>query len=71
VGRGFEGFLDLREKVFVLMQYSGAVLPPVGRFFRLACLSLKKTIGLVEPRNGLLNSVLAIKRIKVDKGLVG
>jgi hypothetical protein len=31
VGQGFEGFLDLREKVFFLMQCLGAVLPPTGQ----------------------------------------
>jgi len=33
VGQGFGGFLDLREKVFFLMQCTGAVLPPAGRVF--------------------------------------
>jgi hypothetical protein len=30
-GQGFGGFLDLCEKVFFLIQYSGAVLPPAGQ----------------------------------------
>jgi hypothetical protein len=33
VGQGFGGFLDLCEKVFFLVQYSGVVLPPTGRVF--------------------------------------
>jgi hypothetical protein len=32
-GRGSGGFLDLCEKVFFLIQYSGVVLPPAGRVF--------------------------------------
>jgi hypothetical protein len=31
VGQGFGGFLDLCEKVFFLIQYPGAVLPPAGQ----------------------------------------
>jgi hypothetical protein len=31
--RGSGGFLDLCENVSFLIQYSGAVLPPVGRVF--------------------------------------
>jgi hypothetical protein len=34
VGQGFGGFLDLREKVFFLIQCLGAVLPPAGRVLR-------------------------------------
>jgi hypothetical protein len=33
VGQGFGGFLDLCEKVFFLIQYPGAVLPPAGQVF--------------------------------------
>jgi hypothetical protein len=33
VGQGFGGFLDLCEKVFFLIQYSGAILPPQVKFF--------------------------------------
>jgi hypothetical protein len=33
LGQGFGVFLDLREKVFFLMQCLGVVLPPAGRVF--------------------------------------
>jgi hypothetical protein len=33
VGQGFGDFLDLCEKVFFLIQYPGAVLPPAGQVF--------------------------------------
>jgi hypothetical protein len=34
VGQGFGGFLDLCEKVFFLIQYPGAVLPPAGQVIK-------------------------------------
>ncbi|AQK62514.1 Ycf20-like protein, partial [Zea mays] len=37
VGQGFEGFLDLREKVFFLLKCPGAVLPPQVEFQVLIC----------------------------------
>ena len=53
VGQGFGGFLDLREKVFFLIQCPGAVLPPAGRVFFFFCMFEEKKVYSQIQLNGL------------------